>query len=161
MKHLKTFSQIFESDRGDFKDIMSKMLFDHLMTLVTWPDFAQKNLDAWGNIVIDNKWKTYMKFLDSGEATPGDDKAMSQGEYESKRAQYNPTDSQRGIDAYTAAVMGYMDFPDEIGSHTDTAKASVEKFMELYHQPRELARIMRAEYYEDFSDLTPKWERIE
>jgi hypothetical protein len=160
MKHIKTFSQIFESRDVDHDDDMSQMLFQHLIGLVTWPDLAKRNPDVWASLVTGRSWKEHLYFLDHGDATSGEEGLLSKPDYKSRLAEYQPTPAQRGIDTYIASDMGYHPFPSELGDHDNPNPAPIETFMAIYHQPRYIAELMHAEYYENYSPIAPNWETI-
>ena len=160
MKHIKTFSQIFESRDVDHDDDMSQMLFQHLIGLVTWPDLAKQNPDVWGSLVTGRSWKEHLYFLEHGDATSGEAGLLSKQEYKSHLAEYQPTPAQRGIDAYVASDMGYQPFPSELGDFDNPNPAPIETFMAIYHQPRYIAELMRSEYYENYAPIAPNWETV-
>ena len=160
MKHIKTFSQIFESRDVDHDDDMSQMLFQQLIGLVTWPKLAKHSCDAWGCLVTGRSWKEYQRFLKTGDSTPGDATPLSREEYEALQAKYQPTPAQRGIDAYVASDMAYQPFPSELGDFDNPNPVPIETFMDIYHQPRYIAELMHAEYYENYAPIAPNWETI-
>jgi hypothetical protein len=136
MKHIQPFA-LFESESP--KRDLSDILWDLLVSRVTFPELCKNDTVAWASIIDlyshDEYLESYENNFDEDDEVKSD--PMEEEEYSNLCFKYRPSDDQMAYDDFMKCLHGYSDWCEE---HRDEP---LEWYMERFGVSRGLGMILK------------------
>jgi len=136
MKHIQPFA-IFESESP--KRDLSDVLWDLLVSRVTFPELCKKDTVAWACIIDSYSYDEYLESheLNFDEDDEVESDPMEEEAYSNWCFKYKPSDDQMAYDDFMKCLHGYSDWCEE---HRDEP---LEWYMERFGVSRGLGLILK------------------
>jgi len=131
---------------------LDDLVWQHLRSLVTFPELLQQNEPAWANLVT---FSDYDDYFDSVEDRDDVD-PLAQEDYERYGMDYaEVNDTQIAFDDFIAGLLGYT----ELDHRIEEDNPSIEWYMDHFEQSRTVASMMKASVDGNLNqlDLNPGW----
>jgi hypothetical protein len=131
---------------------LDDLIWQHLSSLVSFPELLQQNEPAWGHIVMFTDYDDYYESVEDRE----DVEPIAREDYERYGMDYAEVgDAQISFDDFIAGLLGYT----ELEHHIQEEHPPIEWYMEHFGQSRTVASMMKASVDGNLNqlDLDPEW----